>query len=147
MVKKVWTTLAALVLLTAAPLSAQAGNFSFFLTSSGPGNGADLGGLEGADFHCQNLAYAVGFGDAEWRAYLSALPMDGQPAVHARDRIGRGPWYNYRGVLIARDVTDLHSENVNINRETVVNERGSTPQRHDISPAVSSKNPANSSCR
>jgi hypothetical protein len=132
MVKKAWTTLAALALLTAAPVAGQAGNFSFFVTSSGVGNGADLGGLEGADFHCQNLAYAAGFGDAEWRAYLSALPMDGQPAVHARDRIGRGPWYNYRGVLIARDATDLHSENANINRETVVNERGSTPQRHDI---------------
>jgi hypothetical protein len=139
MVKKALTTLATLALLTAAPVAGQAGNFSFFLTSAGPGNGADLGGLQGADNHCQNLAYAQGFGDATWRAYLSALPMDGQPAVHARDRIGRGPWYNYRGVLIARDVTDLHSENANITKETVlterggtVNGRGDTPNQHDI---------------
>lgn len=139
MVKKALTTLAAFMLLTAAPVAGQAGNFSFFITSVGVGDGADLGGLAGADNHCQNLAYAVGFGDAEWRAYLSALPAGGQPAVNARDRIGRGPWYNYRGDLIARDVTDLHSENANIDKQTVLTERGGTvngrgddPNQHDI---------------
>lgn len=137
--RKSLTTLAAFVLLTAAPVAGQAGNFSFFITSVGVGDGASLGGLAGADNHCQNLAYAVGFGDAEWRAYLSALPMDGQPAVNARDRIGQGPWYNYRGDLIARDVTDLHSENADITKQTVLTERGGTvngrgddPNQHDI---------------
>jgi len=139
MVKKALTTLAALALLTAAPVAGQAGNFSFFITSYGPGDGANLGGISGADNHCQTLAYAQGFGDADWHAYLSALPMDGQPAVNARDRIGRGPWYNFRGVLIARDVTDLHSENANLNKETALTERGGTvngrgddPNQHDI---------------
>ena len=139
MFKKSLTTLAALALLTAVPVSGQAGNFSFFLTSAGPGNGADLGGLEGADNHCQNLAYNQGFGDAQWRAYLSTVAANGEPAVNARDRIGRGPWYNFRGTLIARDVTDLHSENGNITKESVlterggaVNGRGDTPNQHDI---------------
>jgi hypothetical protein len=139
MVRKAFATLAALVLLMAAPVAGQAGNFSFFITSAGPGNGADLGGLDGADMHCQTLAYAQGSGDTEWRAYLSAMARDGQPAVNARDRIGRGPWYNYRGVLIARDVTDLHSDNANITKESVLTERGAavngagdTPNQHDI---------------
>jgi hypothetical protein len=138
MVKKAFVTLATLMLLSAVPVAGQAGNFSFFITSS-PRDGANLGGLDGADRHCQNLAYAVGFGDTEWRAYLSAMASGGQTAVNARDRIGTGPWYNFRGVMVARDVTDLHSENANITKATVltergasVNGRGDTPNQHDI---------------
>ncbi|NIS03438.1 MAG: lectin, partial [Gemmatimonadetes bacterium] len=82
------------MLWTAAPLLAQEHPLSFFITSAGPGNGADLGGLEGADRHCQALAEAVGAGDLEWHAYLSTMATDEEPAVHARDRIGGGPWYN-----------------------------------------------------
>jgi hypothetical protein len=138
MVKKAFVTLAALALMTAAPVAAQANNFSFFITSSNR-DGGDLGGLNGADRHCQTLAYAQGFGDAEWYAYLSAMARDGQPAVNARDRVGTGPWYNFRGDLIAQDVTDLHSENANLTKQSVLTERGGTvngmgdtPNQHDI---------------
>jgi len=138
-VKKAISTLAILSLVFVAPLSGQAANMSFFITSAGPGYGADLGGLAGADAQCQDLAYGVAQGDKTWRAYLSTLARDGRPAVNARDRIGSGPWYNYNGVMIARDVTDLHSENANLNKETaltergrVVNGRGDTPNQHDL---------------
>src|SRR5687767_15989640 len=84
---------------------------TFFLTSVGTGDGANLGGLAGADGHCQKLASAAGHGERTWRAYLSTPPADGRPAVNARDRIGNGPWFNVEGVPIAADVADLHSEN------------------------------------
>ncbi len=110
----------------------------FFITSNGPGNGADLGGLAGADAHCQNLAAAVGSGDRTWRAYLSAQAKDDQVAVNARDRIGPGPWHNALGVVIANNVDELHGRN-NLNKETALNEsgeivngRGDNPNRHDI---------------
>ena len=112
---------------------------SFFITSAGPGNGADLGGLAGADRHCQMLAAAVGIGNRTWRAYLSASGSGAQAAVNARDRIGDGPWYNSQGVQIAQNVADLHSDNNNLTKQTqlnekgeVVNGRGDTPNRHDI---------------
>lgn len=131
--------LAAAVLLGAAPAAGQSADMSFFITSAGPGSGAELGGLAGADAHCGHLAYQQGFGDLTWRAYLSTSATDGSPAVHARDRIGSGPWYNHAGVMIARDVTDLHSEAANLTKETiltekgeVVNGRGDSPNRHDI---------------
>jgi hypothetical protein len=127
------------VLLVATPLQGQSADMSFFITSAGPGHGADLGGLEGADAHCALLADQVGAGDLTWRAYLSTTAEEGQPAVSARDRIGAGPWFNYAGVMVARDVTDLHSENANLTKETilteqgaVVNGRGDDPNRHDI---------------
>jgi len=111
---------------------------SFFLTSAGPGNGADLGGLAGADQHCQTLAAAVGLGSRTWHAYLSTNASGDQTAVNARDRIGDGPWSNSEGVRIAQNVADLHSDN-NLTKETqlnekgeVVNGRGDTPNRHDI---------------
>ncbi|HEX7071339.1 MAG TPA: hypothetical protein VF190_11055 [Rhodothermales bacterium] len=111
----------------------------YFITSAGPGNGADLGGLAGADEHCQMLAEAVGAGDRTWRAYLSTTAADGAAAVNARDRIGSGPWYNSNGVLVASDVDDLHSADVNLNKQTAltergdtVNGRGDTPNVHDI---------------
>jgi hypothetical protein len=112
---------------------------SFFITSSGPGNGANLGGLAGADKHCQNLAAAVGAGKRTWRAYLGASGSGGQAAVHARDRIGRGAWYNAKGIRIAESVADLHGDNNNLTKQTaltekgeVVNGRGDQPNRHDI---------------
>ena len=118
--------------------SADAGAMSFFITSAGPGNGADLGGLEGADQHCQTLASAAGAGDRTWRAYLSATAADGEPAVNARDRIGSGPWHNSEGVEIAADLDALHGEN-NLTKETaltetgeMVNGRGDEPNMHDI---------------
>ncbi len=110
---------------------------TFFITSDGPGNGADLGGLAGADAYCQTLAEPVGGGDLTWRAYLSDTGENG--VTHARDRIGSGPWYNAEGVLIAGSVEDLHGDNNNLNKETgltegggIVNGRGDSPNRHDI---------------
>lgn len=85
----------------------QKSNMTFFITSAGSGKGADLGGLAGADKLCQSLAQSVGAGNRTWRAYLSTSAAGGQPAVNARDRIGRGPWQNTKGVVIAKDVNDL----------------------------------------
>ena len=108
---------------------------SFFITSVGIGKGADLGGLEGADRHCQLLAQAVGAGAKIWHAYLST---QGPNAVNAKDRIGKGPWMNSKGVVVAKDVTDLHGAN-NLTKQTVLTEkgdvnngRGDTPNRHDV---------------
>lgn len=98
----------------------------FFITSEGPGNGADLGGLEGADAHCQALAEAVGAGHRTWRAYLSTQATDDSDAVHARDRIGDGPWHNAEGLQIAADVVDLHYNNAAINYEHALDEDGET---------------------
>ena len=128
------------VLASGAALAQDADpRMSFFLTSAGPGNGADLGGLAGADRHCQALAASMGSGNRTWRAYLSTSASGGPPAVNARDRIGDGPWYNSKGVPIAQDIADLHSENNNLTKDTqlnekgeVVNGRGDTPNRHDI---------------
>ena len=112
---------------------------SFFVTSAGPGDGANLGGLDGADSHCQALAAAVGRGEATWRAYLSQSPGMGVPLVNARDRIGVGPWYNANGVVIAWNVDDLHEDRNNIRKPTAVDENGEQvsgagdqPNRHDI---------------
>ncbi len=112
---------------------------SFFITSIGPGNGADLGGLDGADRHCQALAEAGGAGDRTWRAYLSTSTSGSNAAVNARDRIGQGPWYNARGVLVARNVDELHGDNNNLGKQTSLNEkgeevngRGDNPNMHDI---------------
>ncbi len=118
---------------------AQDKRMSFFITSMGPGNGANLGGLAGADKHCQSLAAAVGAGGRTWRAYLSTSASGGQPAINARDRIGKGPWYNAKGVRMAESVADLHGDKNNLTKETqlnekgeVVNGRGDKPNRHDI---------------
>jgi hypothetical protein len=107
---------------------------SFFITSIGRGFGGDLGGLAGADAHCQQLATAVGHGNRVWRAYLSAPPSAGRPAVHARDRIGRGPWVNAKGVQVASSVADLHSDGNALNRDNSISEKGTViaPGRHDI---------------
>src|ERR1700750_3264368 len=89
----------------------QSPNMTFFVTSSGPGKGADLGGLEGADAVCQRLAQGAGAGGKTWHAYLSTQAADGKPAVNARDRIGKGPWQNFKNEAIAQSVDDLHSAN------------------------------------
>jgi len=114
---------------------AQQANLTFFVTSVGTGKGADLGGLAGADQHCQQLATSVGAGAKTWHAYLST---QGNGAVNARDRIGKGPWVNAKGVTIAKDIADLHGAN-NMTKQTVLTEkgginngRGDTPNRHDI---------------
>ena len=130
----------------AAPANREVGPFSFFVTSVGSGKGADLGGLAGADAHCQKLAAAVGAGNKTWRAYLSTQSWDGKPAVHARDRIGTGPWFNVKGALIARNVGHLHGDDLEearignaVNWSTALTEKGDpvkragdTPNEHDI---------------
>ncbi|MDE2784746.1 MAG: hypothetical protein OXK77_17470 [Gemmatimonadota bacterium] len=115
------------------------GPMTFFITSAGPGDGANLGGLEGADAHCETLASAVGAGGMGWMAYLSTVDEDGSAAVNARDRIGMGPWHNQAGALIANDVDELHSEAANLTKESIltengdmVNGRGDDPNMHDI---------------
>jgi len=119
---------------------------SFFVTSVGLGNGANLGGLAGADRHCQALATAAGAGAKTWHAYLSTSASGGQAAVNARDRIGSGPWYGAKGARIAQNVGDLHGDTIeqarlgnNINKTTALSEKGEpingvgdTPNRHDI---------------
>lgn len=102
----------------------QPGQMTFFVTSVGSGRGGDLGGLAGADAHCQALALATGMGPRNWRAYLSTTASGGSPAVNARDRIGAGPWRNAQGVVIARSVADLHSDANNLTKQTALTERG-----------------------
>jgi len=125
---------------------APAQPMSFFVTSVGLGNGANLGGLAGADRHCQALAAAAGGGGKTWHAYLSASAANGQPAVNARDRIGAGPWYNAKGARIAQSVADLHGDTLeaarrgnNLTKQTALTEKGEasngvgdTPNRHDM---------------
>jgi hypothetical protein len=133
--KTLFASIALVSLGLAAGAWAQQNNMSFFITSVGSGKGADLGGLEGADRHCQQLAQAAGAGGKTWHAYLST---QGQGAVNARDRIGRGPWVNAKGQTIAKDVNELHGTN-NINKETALTEKGEPvpdrtqrPNMHDI---------------
>jgi hypothetical protein len=130
---------AAISVAAAGGAVAQDTGLSFFITSAGPGNGANLGGLTGADQHCQKLATAVGAGNRTWRAYLSTSASGGQSAVNARDRIGSGPWYNAKKVVVAKDVAELHGEKNNLTKETqltekgeIVSGRGDTPNKHDI---------------
>jgi len=127
---------ASLALIYAAPAVAQQANMTFFVTSQGPGKGGDLGGLAGADAHCQALAASAGAGGKTWHAYLST---QGAGAVNARDRIGKGPWQNAKGVTVATSVADLHSDGNKISKETALSEKGEAingygdrPNRHDI---------------
>lgn len=127
---------ASMALFCAAPTMAQQANMTFFVTSHGPGKGADLGGLAGADKHCQDLAASAGAGGKTWHAYLST---QGAGAVNARDRIGKGPWMNAKGIVVATSVADLHSANNKLNKQNnlsekgeVINGRGDKPNRHDI---------------
>jgi hypothetical protein len=137
-------TTCATALLTACAITPTPQPMGFFITSVGSGKGADLGGLAGADAHCQKLAAAAGAGNRTWRAYLSVAPTFASanspavPAINARDRIGAGPWYNAKGELVARDVAHLHNGN-NLSKTTALDEkgnvikgRGDTPNEHDI---------------
>ncbi len=134
----------AAALLAACATPPGTGPMSFFVTSTGSGKGGDLGGLAGADAHCQSLAAAAGAGGSTWRAYLSvpgSFPSGSTPgaaSIHARDRNGNGPWYNARGVLIAADLAQLHNGNA-IDKASALDEkgnpvkgRGDTPNEHDI---------------
>ena len=132
---------ALLGLIMSGTAQAQQANMSFFVTSEGSGKGGDLGGLAGADAHCQALATAVGAGGKTWRAYLSSSTNAANPGatVNARDRIGKGPWQNAKGVVVATSVEDLHSEGNKISKEsgltekgTIVNGVGDTPNQHDM---------------
>lgn len=133
-------TVAAIAMTGTILVHAQASpQMSFFITSVGSGKGADLGGLAGADAHCQALAKAVGAGGKTWRAYLSTTAADGKPAVHAKDRIGSGPWYNAKGEVVAKDLADLHGAAAAFTKQSALNEkggvvngRGDTPNQHDI---------------
>lgn len=131
---------AAAVLLLAAcgSMTSSKTGMSFFVTSAGPGKGADLGGLTGADKQCQTLAAAAGAGNRSWRAYLSQQPTANLPGINARDRIGKGPWQNAKGVVVATSVAQLHGAN-NLTKQTaltetgaVINGRGDTPNMHDV---------------
>jgi len=135
--------IAAIGLMTLAPMGAaqaqSAQDMTFFVTSAGSGKGADLGGLEGADRHCQTLAEAAGIRGKMWRAYLSTQAAGGATAANAKDRIGRGPWQNAKGVVVAKDVADLHGPSNNLTKQTAVTEkgemvkgRGDQPNQHDI---------------
>lgn len=122
-----------------AHASVEDSTMSFFLTSAGPGDGANLGGLEGADAHCQVLAEKAGAGGKIWRAYLSTSDTGGEGTVNARDRIGTGPWLNANGVQVASSVADLHSDHNKLDKENSISERGDAingrgdkPNRHDI---------------
>jgi len=130
--------IAAILLVASGAIAASGLRHAFFITSVGVGNGADLGGLAGADKHCESLAAAAGAGNRDWRAYLSTQALEGGQAVNARDRIGTGPWRNAKGVAIAKSVEKLHGEN-SLTKETalsekgeVINGRGDKPNRHDI---------------
>src|SRR5258705_2314819 len=120
------------------PAQAQGANTTFFLTSIGIGNGGNLGGLAGADNYCQTLAQASGAGSKTWHAYLSTQAADGAPAVNARDRIGNGPWQNFKGEVVAQNVDDLHSDANKLGMQASLTERGTmvagvgyTPNYHD----------------
>jgi hypothetical protein len=123
----------------APPALPQAPNMSFFVTGAGSGKGADLGGIEGADRHCQMLAERHGAGGKTWRAYLSTQAADGKPALDARDRVGKGPWQNFKGTVVAASVDDLHSDNNKLSFDNSLSERGFiipgagfAPNRHDV---------------
>ena len=135
--RKMWTlAVVGMLAMVAAPVPVhvQGQAMSFFVTSSGSGNGGNLGGLAGADKLCQSLGAKAGQGTRKWQAYLSTS----MPDAHARDRIGSGPWYNAKGVLIAANVAELHSDKANINNDTALDEQGrqinpqGAPNRHDI---------------
>ncbi len=139
MITKIGFSILAVVIalsLGAAAVDAQQSDIGFFVTSAGPGKGGDLGGLNGADQLCQLLGATAGAGTKTWHAYLST---QGNGAVNARDRIGKGPWKNAKGIIIANDLAELHGSKNNISKQTAltekgdpVNGRGDSPNMHDI---------------
>lgn len=141
--KAIWLAAAGAIGVVAgcATLQPNPKEMTFFVTSANPGKGGDLGGLEGADKHCQSLAQAAGAGPRTWRAYLStqASTLAGKDFVNARDRIGSGPWQNFMGEVVARSVDDLHSASSNLTKQTALDEKGrivngrtEKPNKHDI---------------
>jgi hypothetical protein len=135
----IFAAVAAATVVVAASVHAQGPGMTFFITSVGLGKGADLGGIEGADAHCAALAKAAGSKFTNWRAYLSTTLPKGDAGVNARERIGKGPWHNAKGVMVAKSVEDLHSDAVNINKQTGLTEKGEMvggsgekPNQHDI---------------
>ncbi len=135
----VYAALAVAAVVVACSSMSQKSSTGFFVTGAGPGNGANLGGLAGADAHCQKLAGAAGIKGRTWHAYLSTVGGNGAAPVNARDRIGTGPWQNVKGEVIAKSLDDLHSSNNNLSKQTaltergeVINGRGDTPNTHDI---------------
>jgi hypothetical protein len=134
---KVWSVACGVLVFLGATVGvAQQNQMSFFVTSAGSGMGANLGGLNGADKICQTLATAAGAGGRTWHAYVST---QGAGAVNARDRIGKGPWRNAKGMVIAQNVDDLHSDKATLTKQTLltekgqpVNGRGDTPNQHDM---------------
>ena len=134
-----FAALAAATVVVTASVHAQQPGMTFFITSGGLGKGADLGGITGADAHCAALAKAAGSKETNWRAYLSTTLPKGDAGENARERIGKGPWHNAKGVMVAKSVADLHSDNVNINKQTGLTEKGDIiggsgdkPNQHDI---------------
>ena len=141
--KRLFTCAAVIAASTFGAINAQDSEtdnaMSFFITSVGGGDGANLGGLAGADAHCQNLAEAAGSRGKTWRAYLSAHATEEMAAIDARDRIGFGPWYNAKGVEVASTLNALHSDFMNLGKENSLDEngnqvkgRGDSPNEHDI---------------
>src|SRR3982074_1276092 len=137
--KIIFVAAASIAVFAAQPAWAEWADTSFFVTSVGIGNGANLGGLAGADNYCQTLAQATGAGAKTWRAYLSTQAADGKPAVNARERIGNGPWQNFKGQVLATGVDALHSDNNKLGFDNSLSERGQlipgvgfAPNRHDV---------------
>lgn len=126
----------------AAPGMAQQDKMKFFVTSVGSGKGGDLGGLAGADRHCAALAKAAGAKATKWRAYLSTQPEGNTKAINARDRIGKGPWANAKGQVIAKSVVDLHGPNNNLSKATALDEKGNPIKGRGVSPTSTTSSPA-----
>ena len=122
-------------------LHAQQAGMTFFVTSVGVGNGADVGGLAGADAQCQKLAQSAGAGGHTWHAYMSTQAANGQPAVNARDRIGKGPWTNAKGVVVAKDLAELHGQN-NLTKQTSLSEKGESSTAAAIRRTATTRSPA-----
>lgn len=136
-----WAAIGSLFAVLGAAGVAQAdpAKMTFFVTSDGKGQGANLGGLDGADAHCNALAQAAGSKRTDWRAYLSTTAPAGEAGVNARDRIGKGPWRNAKGAVVAKNLDQLHSAKNNLNKKTALTEkgepimgRGDTVNMHDI---------------
>ena len=135
----IFAAIVATAVVVAASVHAQGPGMTFFITSVGKGKGADLGGIAGADAHCAALAKAAGSKETNWKAYLSTVLPKGDAGDNARERIGKGPWHNAKGVMVAKSVADLHSDTVNINKQTGLTEKGDIvggsgdkPNQHDI---------------
>ena len=129
-----FAAVAAATVVVTASVHAQEPGMTFFITSVGKGKGADLGGIAGADAHCAALAKAAGSKETNWKAYLSTTLPKGDAGENARERIGKGPWHNAKGVMVAKSVADLHSDNVNINKQTGLTEKGETSAAAATSP-------------